>query len=457
MQPFEKISEYSKSVCEQIRWKKACSLISEEIENHLVDQRDAYKADGMDEAAATDRAIVQMGDPIVIGTQLDRTHRPKPQWSMILLAAALLFIGLFIRVFIMNDGVGRLMPTQLISTAIGIGFMVIAYFSDFTLIGKYPKTIYFSIMALSLVALGISPVINGRVYYAGFMPLLFPVGFAAIIYVMRNKGYPGIILCGVSFLLPACITLLASAVSGFCLFTVSGLIVLSIAIGKGWFAIKKLYGYLLVFIPTAITLFLAVMTDITFRYGGWERLQLAMDPSLDARGGGWAGTVTRALLGGSKLFGHGEMPAAYRTTHGFPLPGIDTDFLLTYLIYDIGWIAFIMIMGVLLFFIIKGFLLCIKQKSGLSLFVSLSVMLTFTMQVFGYVIANLGFQLLATISLPLISYGNIATIINLSLIGLMLSVFRTGDAVKDRHIAITQNDRFITWNDGKLIISFGKK
>ena len=100
MQPFEKIQEYSKSVCDQIRWKKAHSVISEEIENHLVDQRDAYIADGLDEINATNNAIVQMGDPITIGTQLDRTHRPKPQWGMILLTAAILFIGLFIRMFI---------------------------------------------------------------------------------------------------------------------------------------------------------------------------------------------------------------------------------------------------------------------------------------------------------------------------------------------------------------------
>jgi cell division protein FtsW (lipid II flippase) len=165
---------------------------------------------------------------------------------------------------------------------------------------------------------------------------------------------------------------------------------------------------------------------------------------------------TRAFLGGAKLFGRGEMPAEYKNIPGFPLPEIDTNFLLTYLIYDVGWIAFIIIMSVLLFFIIKGLMLCFRQKSALGTFVSVSVISTFTMQVFGYVIVNLGFPLFS-LSLPLISYGNIATIINLSLIGLMLSVFRTGDVVKDKHAGIIQKDDFITWSDGKFIISFGKK
>jgi hypothetical protein len=39
----------------------------------------------------------------------------------------------------------------------------------------------------------------------------------------------------------------------------------------------------------------------------------------------------------------------------------------------------------------------------------------------------------------------------------MLSVFRTGDIVKDKHSDIIQKENLITWSDGKLIISFGKK
>ena len=99
----------------------------------------------------------------------------------------------------------------------------------------------------------------------------------------------------------------------------------------------------------------------------------------------------------------------------------------------------------LLFFIVKGFKLCLKQKSSLGLFVSLSVMLVFTIQAIGYIAANPGFELTAPIFLPLISYGNIATIINLFLIGLMLSVFRTGDIVKV-NINVLHNESLFTWS-----------
>lgn len=77
------------------------------------------------------------------------------------------------------------------------------------------------------------------------------------------------------------------------------------------------------------------------------------------------------------------------------------------------------------------------------------------MQVISYIAYNLGFLFAAPISFPLISYGNTAMIINLVLIGFMLSVFRTGDVVVDgKNPAITKLNKFISWNDGKLTINF---
>ncbi len=176
MTPFEKIQAYSKAVCGQIRWKKAHAVVSEEIENHLVDQRNAYMADGADEAAATDKALTQMGDPVAVGTELDRTHRPRPQWGMLTLTAMLLVIGLLIRVFLISSNEQWLAPS-VISMIIGLGLMAAAYFMDFTLIGKHPKAFYFAILAISIITVLITPVINGRLFVTNYLTLLFSAWF----------------------------------------------------------------------------------------------------------------------------------------------------------------------------------------------------------------------------------------------------------------------------------------
>ncbi|MHB8076562.1 permease prefix domain 1-containing protein [Desulfosporosinus fructosivorans] len=72
-----KINEYLEAVRQQIRWKKVQSSVLEEINNHIIDQKNAFVIDGFNEEEATDKAIAEMGDPIIVGEQLDRAHRPR--------------------------------------------------------------------------------------------------------------------------------------------------------------------------------------------------------------------------------------------------------------------------------------------------------------------------------------------------------------------------------------------
>ncbi|MGL6197456.1 MAG: permease prefix domain 1-containing protein [Lachnospiraceae bacterium] len=435
-----------------MRWKKAHIRVAEEMENHIFDQRDSYMTQGLDEDTATDKAITDTGDAAAIGAQLDRIHRPKPQWTMLLATAVLLIFGLLIRMLIFNDGDQiDIVSKRLLITGIGIAGMLIAYFVDFSLLGKYPKAIYFAIVAFSLVTYFISPIVNGRSGYGIYFVLLFPLAFSLIIYTTRSKGYIGIILCLLAFIIPCIITLIISTMSGFVHFAVIGMVMLSIAICKNWFGVKRLYGFLIILASAVITAigFITNMSDYHLM-----RLTVALNPSLDPDGGGYWSNMARGLLEGAKLFGQGHITEKYRaalTESGF-LFYIDS--LLTSVIALVGWAAFIVIIGVLLFFIIKGFHLCLKQKSGLGFFVSLAIILTISMQVISYVIFNLGFQFVSPISLPLVSYGNTATLINLGLIGFMLSVFRTGDVVADEKYPPSHKHRFISWDDGKLTIFF---
>ena len=300
MQAFDKIQDYAKAVCGQIRWGQAHAAIAEEIENHIIDQRDAYICDGMDETAATQKAIAQMGDHVTVGTLLDRAHRPKPQWGMILLTAALLLTGFAVRFMIGSD---EQWPITILSAVVGLGLMTAVYYIDFTLIGKYPKTVYFAILGISI---GTFYLFKGD---AGLTALLLPLGFATIVYAARNKGYWGIVLCGLSFLLPACLLLMIPTCTGLLLFAVSGFVILCTAISRGWFGVKILNGYLLVCISSAVTILLFIL-GLSHDPCRWERLEAILRPSIDPLGAGYISVQIKALLGGSNLFGHGVVSAA---------------------------------------------------------------------------------------------------------------------------------------------------
>ena len=88
----DRISAFVEAVGAEIRWKKARPLLTEEIRTHLLDQRDACLAQGMSQTEAEAESLRQMGDPVEVGTQLDRVHRPAPKWGMLALVGLLIYL-----------------------------------------------------------------------------------------------------------------------------------------------------------------------------------------------------------------------------------------------------------------------------------------------------------------------------------------------------------------------------
>jgi len=82
MRHFDIIDEYVKKVCKEIRNKEAHKRVSEEIRSLILDMRDYYIQQGLDEVEATERAIEQTGKSMQLGEQFDKVHLPSPKWAM---------------------------------------------------------------------------------------------------------------------------------------------------------------------------------------------------------------------------------------------------------------------------------------------------------------------------------------------------------------------------------------
>lgn len=447
LQANKKIKDYIDSVCREIKWKKSHSYIANELENHIIDQQDAFMKEGLNENTALESAIKEMGDPIDVGSELDRIHKPKVEWSIIGLASILLLLGLIIQTMVIGGAetnIGRIV----IYSGLGIVAMIAAYLSDYTIIGKYPNRLFFGFLAIVLGVSIISPQVRGQTFYTKFVLLLYPTIFAGIIYSMRDKGYLGIVLCGVFMVISYIAFLPFALASTYFLYSLLSLVLLTVAILKGWFNVNKAKGMLLIYIPTVMGVL--VLLPAIFRSSPYilDRFTHAFNPSLDPLGHGWMSGLTRDIISNAKFIGEG-----LGSSSGYMVPAINTDFLLTYLVHRFGWIAFIFIVSILTLLIIKSFRLCLKQDSILGSLVSLSVVLTISAQILMYIGYNLGFQLIAPLTLPLVSYGGMGTIINMLLIGIMLSVFKWGNLVKDS-VLLSSNKKFLTMSDGKIIIDF---
>lgn len=430
MQYSAKLNQFLETICQQIRWKKAHNVVSEEIRNHVIDQKTAFMNMGLDEDSAMEEAIKEMGDPVLIGTQLDRTHRPKIEWNIFILTGIMIILGFGIRYLAsFEPGTSSFwLQKSLVTTLIGFAFMIGAYFIDFTLMGRYPKSIFIGITVLSILTLLLSPVVSGQHLYVQFVSIISPTIMAGIIYNMRSKGYLGIVLSGAFFIIPVLIGLKIPSMSVVALISLCFLFLITMAIIKGWFKVKKLYGMLLVYIPTLIIViigFIRLMLYNNMR----ERLLNIINP--DPMGSGYVTVRMREMLAGAKLIGKGGLGS-----NPHMIPTIDTNYILTYLIHRLGWLSFIVVMGVIAFFIIRSFKLCYKQKSILGKLISMAVLVTFTMEVIFYTITNLGLPIMGSLTLPFISYSGMSTIVNMTLFGIMLSVFKSGDIVKDSLLAV---------------------
>lgn len=435
MQQIDEIKEYINKVCEQIRCKRAKAVVAFEIENHIYDQRDAYILNGDDEKTATNKAILQMGDAVSVGLELDRAHKPKPQWSMLIITGILMLIGIFSNYFI-DIYYNSQNSFSVITYIFAIAVLLLCYYADFTILGKHTLLFFFITLIVSIIALMFSSKVVGVLFFIGrlnleFLYIIYPLIYALFIYKMRNKGYKGIAFSGLAYLCMAFILILISSSSGLILFTISALIILCVSIVKGFFNVNKKIGLLLVLIPTLIVFLLTIIIIVNKNYM-LHRLFDVTNHYNDSQGNGYTYYIIRDILSQCNFIGRSELHSV-AAKNIISKPFFINDYMITVLINCFGWIILIAISLFILVFSLIGFKKISKQKSILGTLVSLSILITFLMQSISYILQSLSLSFIYSPALPFISNSKTALIINSALIGFMLSIFRTGSPFKNTH------------------------
>ena len=61
-------------VRDQIKSKEAKEFVAAELDHHIKEAKNKWMEKGVDEAAAEEKAVVQMGSPITLGQKLNKLH-----------------------------------------------------------------------------------------------------------------------------------------------------------------------------------------------------------------------------------------------------------------------------------------------------------------------------------------------------------------------------------------------
>ena len=166
------IQEYLHQVLAQIRMKKIRPILGRELEDHLLLQTQEHQRQGMGQEQAQQQAVIDMGDPVALGKQLDGIHRPMWDIPMLVYALLVVALGLVIQfllpVWQSTQVPNNLsLPRALIGLGGGlVGFWLASRFRYGALFAQ-PKKLY---LVSSLIVLGMVAVLfpTGELPYAAW-------------------------------------------------------------------------------------------------------------------------------------------------------------------------------------------------------------------------------------------------------------------------------------------------
>ena len=141
------IKEYLNEICEQIKYKPVRKEIAKEIEDHINDIKEDLINNGEDEEKAEIKAISQMGNAKEIGKKLNKIHKPKLDWKLLIITLVLIFFGFlvsFIKTINNTFEANELnyMTRYILVTLFGTILGIVAYFGNYKKVQKYSYLLY---------------------------------------------------------------------------------------------------------------------------------------------------------------------------------------------------------------------------------------------------------------------------------------------------------------------------
>lgn len=442
-----KIKEFLDSVCDEIRYKPITADISEELELHIEEGKQYYIENGFSEIEAEEKAVSNMGNAEEIGKRLNKIHRPKLDWILLILVSILVSFGILMSYVTLKrtENFGRF-GKHIGVLIIGIIFGIFVYRLDYRKIKKYSLHIYIatSIIIIFCRILGYS--INGvNLYIRGvdipyFCLYMYLIAFAGFVSNLKidkifNFEYKKI---KVKINLDLLKIIVLSILSIFLINSVSGvprtfLLIFTYFI-ISFFSIaimskENLKKNLLKFVAFTLVLgiifsMILIMLDtwIVFKV---KSVLLDFFALIENGRDFWNGyhgmKINNVLEEANMFYGLDNM----QTYNGLFDGG--TDCALISIIAYCGLLYSIIIIITEICLCVKLIMDCkyIKDNYGKMLLVALSTIML--LQTLINILMNFNLIPIFNVGLPFISYGNTGLLTNIFSIALILSIYRRKD------------------------------
>lgn len=421
----ERIETYLNTVGEQIRWKRARPALLRELRTHALEQLDACLEAGMEEESAQAETVRQLGDPLTVGRELDSVHRPRPQWGLLALITALALAGTLLYLFLMPGGhvMGRLPPAPektLLFFGLGMAGLWLGYFLDYTRLGRWAAALYGLTLAAGVLLLCFGREVNHAAIDLRRFSLLFPLAYGLLLYALRGRGWTGFMLALLGAAPLLLLTGLAPSMLGLILLLFSGGVLLLLCVREDHFGLGRRAGLGAFWTLAALVL---ILFALSLGRPLLHRLELGLHPELDPQGMGYLPHILRLALSGAQWWGEGQLGGSLAgLDYWKTVPLAEADAFLVTVIHFLGLIPALLLLAALLGLLLWLTAKAVRQKNFLGRLVAAAVLPALGLQMLFSVLLNFGLVFTGA-DCPLLMM-NFNSVMDLALLGLLLSVFR---------------------------------
>lgn len=136
----------------------------------------------------------------------------------------------------------------------------------------------------------------------------------------------------------------------------------------------------------------------------------------------------RSVMGNLSLWGNHALPA------NIPTGDMYSTFIVTGIFSWFGIVVGCIVVGLLFFFCFRALQLSIRQKNRMGMLIGMACTASILLRSIVCTAINFGFGLYYTSSVPFLSYGKLATIVNALYVGLILCVCRNEAVMPEKQM-----------------------
>ncbi|MGG0218226.1 FtsW/RodA/SpoVE family cell cycle protein [Bacillus mycoides] len=407
----KKGERFLSEVTNHIKSKEAKSFVATELDFHLKQAKNTWIEKGLSEEVAENKAVEQMGSPIKLGQELNKLHKPKVDWFLIILLVAAMGLGFLPLVALghMND----LLMNKVIFVILGIVTAIGMMLFDYRKLERL-GWLFYTIGVLILLMIKCFPtgyVIGEAIIKIGPIKIdclmtipFFFLAWASFFNNSRLKFMHLIVLYVFSLYL----FLITSVLVPIFIYITMVFVML------WWSKLGKKTAWLITILP----ILPFIIRDL-FSWSAVKEYRIArilgfLNPVHDQ----WDLRLKEAMSSAGWFGTYGNIKS---------IPAAHTDFVFASLTYYYGYMLALVLVIILSLFAVRIINIAYKINDGYGKLLLVGGVTLFVIHFICNVGMILGLLPRTSISLPFISYGWIPTLFHAFIMGIVLSVYRRKD------------------------------